>query len=204
MKSKGIGILLLIAGLGVGLVTITQTAYSEREELSIPTSEAIDAGFVQDPVDQEESLPSRIVIPKLGIDTDVQHVGISKKGNMAVPTNFTDVGWYKYGTMPGNDGSAVIAGHQTDSLSRPAIFGRLNELEPGDEIYIIREDGKKLVFEVRREEIMPYDTKGPKMEEIFNRKGDQYLNLITCAGEWLPQAKTNDKRLVIYAELANN
>lgn len=205
MKLKGIGILLIVAGLVLGIGTIAKAIYSsDKEETSISASEAAGLGFteaVAEKANQEESLPSRIIIPKLGIDTNVQLVGITKKGNMAVPTNFTDVGWYKYGTLPGEDGSAVIAGHETDGLSRPAIFGRLSELEPGDEFYIIREDGKKLTFKVRREEIIPYDITGPKLEEIFNRKGDQYLNLITCAGEWLPEAKTNDKRLIIYAEL---
>lgn len=201
MKGKNLAILLLIMGIGLGIITYMKAGYySPEEELSVSLPEA---GLSEAPANQEEILPSRIIIPKLDIDTDVQHVGITKKGNMAVPTNFTDTGWYEYGTIPGQEGSAVIAGHETDGLSRPAIFGNLEELEPSDEFYIVQEDGKKLTFRVRKEEILPYDIKGPKLEEIFNGKGGRYLNLITCAGEWLPEAKTNDKRLVIYAELAD-
>lgn len=198
MRQK-IAILLMIVGIGIGAITILKAGYySPQEELSVSLPEA---GLSEAPANQEEILPSRIVIPKLGINTNVQLVGITKKGNMGVPTNFTDTGWYKYGTIPGEEGSAVIAGHETDGLSRPAIFGNLKNLEPGDEFYIVREDGKKLTFRVKREEIIPYDIKGPKLEEIFNKKGGRYLNLITCAGEWLPEAKTNDKRIVVYTEL---
>ena len=200
MKQK-IAILLILAGIGLAVMTVKAVYFSPQEEASISASEAAELGFSEAPTTQEEALPSRIIIPKLGIDTDVQLVGITEKGNMAVPTNFTDTGWYKYGTLPGEEGSAVIAGHETDGLSRPAIFGRLSELEPGDEFYIVREDGKKLTFIVKREEIIPYDIKGQKLEEIFNLKGGRYLNLITCAGEWLPEAKTNDKRLVTYTEM---
>lgn len=175
--------------------------FSPKEQLSVSQLKAAELGFKQASTSQVNLLPSRMIIPKLDIDTNVQLVGITKKGLMAVPTNFTDVGWYQYGTVPGDEGSAVIAGHETDNLSRLAIFGNLNELESGDEFYIVQEGGKKLTFKVRRKEIIPYDIQGPKLEEIFNRKGGRYLNLITCAGEWLPEAKTNDKRLVIYAEL---
>ena len=53
--------------------------------------------------------PSRLIIPSLDIDTNVQHVGLAKSGNMAAPNNFTDVSWWKYGTVPGYRGSAVMA-----------------------------------------------------------------------------------------------
>ncbi len=198
---RKIAALLIIAGIGIGAITVVKAGYySPKEELSVSLPEA---GLSEAPANQEEILPSRIIIPKLDIDTDVQLVGITKKGNMAVPTNFTDTGWYKYGATPGQEGSAVIAGHQTNALSLPAVFMRLPELEEGDDIYVVREDGLKLRFKVIKEEILPYNLTGPKLEEIFNRKGGRYLNLITCDGEWLPEAKTNDKRLVIYAELTD-
>ncbi len=132
MKGKNLAILLLIMGIGLGIITYMKAGYySPREELSVSLPEA---GLSEAPANQEEILPSRIIIPKLDIDTDVQLVGITKKGNMAVPTNFTDTGWYKYGTIPGQEGSAVIAGHQTNALSLPAVFMRLPELEEGDDI----------------------------------------------------------------------
>src|SRR3989344_267875 len=73
--------------------------------------------------------PSRLLIPKLDIDAHVQHVGLTKSGNMAAPKNFTDVSWWKYGTVPGYRGSAVMAGHEDNAIDTPAIFYDLNKLE---------------------------------------------------------------------------
>lgn len=197
MKRKSLGILLLVVGLGLGFITVSKALTSPKEDIG----ELAPVSAVKVEVQEENTLPARILIPKLDIDTDVQLVGLTQKGNMGVPTNFTDTGWYKYGTIPGKDGSAVIAGHQTNALSLPAIFMRLPELGIGDTVTVVRKDGKKLNFSVVKKEILSYNLKGPKLEEIFNRKGGHYLNLITCDGEWLPEAKTNDKRLVVYTEL---
>lgn len=199
MKRKSLGILLLVIGIGLGLTTVSMALNSPKEDIG----ELAPASLSKPEVQEENSLPVRIIIPKLDIDTDVQHVGLTTKGNMGVPTNFTDAGWYKYGTVPGNQGSAVIAGHQTNALSLPAVFMPLPKLESGDDLYIVDEEGKKLRFRVIKKEIVPYNLQGQKLEEIFNSKNGRYLNLITCDGEWLPEAKTNDKRLVVYAELVS-
>src|SRR3989338_8569269 len=36
--------------------------------------------------------PVRLIIPALNVNAKIQKVGITKKGNMAVPNNFVDVG----------------------------------------------------------------------------------------------------------------
>ncbi len=146
-------------------------------------------------------LPDRLLIPKLGIDTDVQHVGITTAGNMAAPNNFVDVSWYKFGTTPGKLGSAVIAGHEDNALSLDGVFKHLEDLEIGDRVFVVDEGGRRLEFKVVEIKIHPYNLAGAELERIFNATGKARLNLITCAGDWLPEAKTNDKRLVIYTEL---
>ena len=146
-------------------------------------------------------LPERLIIPKIGVDADVQHVGVTRKGNMAAPNNFVDTGWYKYGTVPGDLGSAVIAGHEDNAVSTPGVFYDLHQLEVGDIIEVVGENGGTLTFRVVDKKIHPYNLTGPELEKIFNTQGKARLNLITCAGDWLPAAKTNDKRLVIYTEL---
>ena len=143
--------------------------------------------------------PARLQIPKLDIDAEVQHVGVTKTGNMAAPNNFTDVSWYKYGTIPGHLGSAAIAGHVDNALGTPAIFIDLHKLEVGDDIFVLDHNHKKLHFKVVDKALYPYDQ--APLERIFNTTDDSYLNLITCQGEWVPAAKSAANRLVIYTKL---
>ncbi|MDB5260340.1 MAG: hypothetical protein JWN37_571 [Candidatus Nomurabacteria bacterium] len=149
----------------------------------------------------ETELPKSIQIPSLNIDTTVKYVGVTKDGNMATPGNFKDVGWYKYGTAPGFNGSAVIAGHLDNALAISGVFKNLKLLKEGDDVYITRNDGTKLHFKVEKTETYPYDN--APTEEIFNGNNGSRLNLITCAGVWNQLKKTYSKRLVVYAKLVN-
>ncbi len=143
--------------------------------------------------------PARIRISKIGVDAIVQHVGRAKSGNMAVPTNFTDAGWYREGTVPGNIGSAVIDGHVDNALGLPGVFIRLGELEEGDDIYIDTEEGNTLHFVV--ESAAEYAVEDVPREILFNRSDAPRLNLITCQGNWISDKKMYDRRLVVYARL---
>lgn len=165
-----------------GLPVATTTASSTTDKVSIPGP-----------------LPDKLLIPKLGIEASVQHLGVTKTGNMAAPNNLTDVSWYELGTTPGKVGSAVMAGHVDNALSLPAIFYELPKLEIGDDVYVVDGDGKKLHFRVRQKELYRYD-QAPAVR-IFNDATGIYLNLITCQGEWVPAARSAENRLVVYTEL---
>ncbi len=142
------------------------------------------------------SLPDRIVIPKIGLDAKINSVGQTETGNMAAPENFKDVGWYEYGSVPGVKGSAVLAGHLDDRFGLPAVFDRLEELEPGDEVFIKNVSGRMLRFVVLRSKLFDYET--DSTEEIFNTNNKAYLNLITCGGSWVRNKRVYDKRLVVF------
>lgn len=151
--------------------------------------------------DTAHTLPERLLIPRLNIDASVQHLGITKSGDMAAPNNFVDVSWYKFGTVPGDVGSAVIAGHEDNALALDGVFKHLEDLELGDDVYVTTEGGARLRFKVVDKKIYPYNLTGPELEKVFTRADKARLNLITCAGKWLAEAHTNDQRLVIYTEL---
>jgi LPXTG-site transpeptidase (sortase) family protein len=146
--------------------------------------------------------PARIRIPKIGVDAGVADVGLGKTGNMAVPYTFTDAGWYRYGTLPGQMGSAVLDGHVDNGLGTPAVFARLGELEAGDDIYIDTKEGATLHFRV--EEAQAYDLQDVPLQKIFNRKDAPRLTLITCEGTWNESQKMYDERRVVYAVLQNS
>ena len=121
---------------------------------------------------------------------------------MGVPSNFSDVAWYKYGTVPGQIGSAVIDGHVDNGLGFLGVFKRLGELRRGDDVYVETEEGSRIHFVVTAVEHYPY--KSVPTEFIFNRTGSAYLNLITCGGNWIKTEKTYDERIVVFTRLVNN
>lgn len=120
---------------------------------------------------------------------------------MAVPSNYTDVGWYKYGVPPGRQGSAVIDGHVDNGLALPGVFKYLDKIKVGDDVYIEESDGGRLHFVVYDVEVYPY-TDVPR-EKLFAAASSSYLNLITCGGSWLQSSHTYDHRMVVYTKLVN-
>lgn len=142
--------------------------------------------------------PVSLSIPAINVQAHIQEVGLTKTGNMAVPTNFTDVGWYDQGTVPGDIGSAVIDGHVDDGLAFPAVLANLAQLNSGDAIYITMNNGTILHFVMTGSQA--YD-KNTNANEIFNEKDGRILRLITCTGDWLPLLRTHDQRLVVTAVL---
>jgi LPXTG-site transpeptidase (sortase) family protein len=143
-------------------------------------------------------VPQRIIIPRLGIGADAEHVGRTAGGNMAVPVEFENVGWFREGYIPGETGNAVIAGHVDDARGNRAVFGRLSDVELGDSVLVEGEEGM-LEFRVVRKEIFPYDTEDTS--EIFGESDKPMLNLITCDGTWDQSRRTYTERLVVFAEL---
>jgi LPXTG-site transpeptidase (sortase) family protein len=143
------------------------------------------------------SYPKELIIPSINVNSKVVYVGVTKLGNMATPNNFTDVGWYEYGKLPGEEGTAVIAGHVNDGVAFPAVFGNLNKVNIGDDVFVDTVSGGQIHFVVTN--IATYDFNAPT-QEIFNQNNGKYLKLITCSGVWVNKYKTHNKRLVVTAE----
>jgi len=127
-------------------------------------------------------------------------VGLTNNAEMDVPTSPDTVGWYKHGVMPGEQGSAVLAGHLDTMWGGPAVFWKLDDLKTGDMIDIQTADNQTLQFRVTGLQRYPVD-KAP-MEQIFASASGSQLNLITCAGSW-KRKKGYAERLVVFAERAS-
>jgi sortase (surface protein transpeptidase) len=95
-------------------------------------------------------------------------------------------------------GNAVVAGH-LDSQTGPAVFYRLGDLQPGDEITVVTHDGEELRFAVTGVE--SFDANSAPLYNIFGASSSANLNLITCEGSFDPNARQYDKRLVVYSTL---
>ena len=164
-----------------------------------PSDTTVDPKVGEHTTASATSTPARLKIAALGIDANVQHVGRGHTGNMAVPTNFTDVGWYRYGPTPGQAGSAVFDGHVDNGLGLPGVFKHLASIKPDDDIEVDDTSGSALHFTVSDIKTYPYQSVPTGL--IFSNTGAPMLVLITCEGTWVSGGDTYDHRLVVFARL---
>ena len=131
----------------------------------------------------------------------VEMVGVLHDGNLATPSlnPWDDVGWYAAGPRPGEVGSAVIDGHLDRPGGSPAVFWNLRDLHVGDSVMIMDTADGTVRFRVTR--IALYHPQQAPIHQIFGNESGSYLNLITCAGDWIASQHQTALRLVVYTTL---
>lgn len=174
------------------------TPLSDEQLLSV---QPIQAENVFESEEWIPELPVRLVIPTIDVDAVVQYVGLDEDGTgaMGVPDNFTDVGWYKEGVRPGMEGSAVMAGHYNGKNTPRAVFYDLDTLQVGDEVVVMSAERIEDIYFVVKIETYDYDEL--TTDVFISTDGKKRLNLITCAGDWMPESKLYNKRTVVFTEL---
>lgn len=159
----------------------------------IPVLSAPVANAEEEVTVQTHNAPARLVIPSIHLNAPVINVGVNNRGEMDVPDGKTPyVGWYQYGTIPGEVGSAVIDAHVY------AAFKNLSKSREGDEIVVQDETGTETKFVIEHTEV--YALNEVPLQEIFNTKDTARLNLITCSGTFVKSLNTYDHRLVVFAK----
>ena len=187
------------------LMALALTACGSASVPELPelhTAQIIKANAVSRtrPVEKVDSAlhPVRLIIPAIAINAPVEDVGVQPNADLATPAQnpWVDVGWYNLGPQPGERGSAVIDGHLDRPGGFPAVFWYLRDLHVGDEVLVKNSSGKTLRFQVTR--VALYAPQDAPIQDIFGNWSGTYLNLITCAGDWIPSQHQTNLRLVVY------
>lgn len=145
-----------------------------------------------------EPAPVRVRAPAAGVDAALTGSGLDATGALAVPADPTVAGWYAAGTVPGQPGPAVLAGH-VDWAGRPAVFSGLHRLAPGDEIVVDRADGTSVRFAVSRVLQVP---KGAfPTAAVYGPVPGAELRLITCGGRFDASSGSYGDNVVVLARL---
>jgi sortase (surface protein transpeptidase) len=142
------------------------------------------------------SAPVRLEIPAIGVSSPLVRLGLNPDGTMQVPADFQVAGWFTGAPQPGQLGPAVIAGH-VDSRSGPAVFYRLRDLRPGDQVRVVRADGRVVRFEV--ESLARYPKWALPDDEVYGATTAPDLRLITCAGDFDRDRRSYRDNLVVSA-----
>jgi sortase (surface protein transpeptidase) len=177
--------------------TSSSTAPAPASEPVLPQPKTRDASL--DALQPNRApAPARLVIPELGVDATVKGVGVQDDGAMVIPAAPTSVGWYRYGSAPGDaEGNTVIAGHVATREDGPGALAPLRGATPGMRVTVTTADGTKHRYEVvGRERVVK---KALPVDEIFARDGSPLLVLITCGGEYLPELRSHRDNVVVTA-----
>jgi len=150
----------------------------------IPSSDPTEAVF-----------PVGLRLTSIGVEAPIVPTGVDGRGRMAVPNNVGDVAWYRFGSIPGQAGSAVLAAHVDLAGQGPGVFFRLRDVDPGDVVSVDFSDGSTMRFRVQARAVyfkdeLPLDT-------IFSEAGTPVLTLVTCGGGF--SQGHYDSNVVVYA-----
>ena len=138
-----------------------------------------------------------VEIPKIEVSAPL--IFIESAANKDITVGLKDgVVHYSQSVLPGENGQTVILGHSAPSgwpkINYDWIFSRLNELNPGDGIFVNYQNR-----EYRYQVIQKYFLKaGEEIPDSDLTNSNNMLILITC---WPPGV--NFKRIAVEAELSN-
>ncbi|MFE6662620.1 class F sortase [Streptomyces sp. NPDC057697] len=185
MTQKAKGWLLVVAALaGVWLIR------NGADTQLVPPRPTAAQAFADGPVPQpgspladplKPSAPVRIRIPSIRVDAPMMPLGLGPDGSLDVPPagNRNMVGWYRDGTPPGSEGSAIVAGHVDNAQGR-SVFYDLGALQKGSTVEVVRQDGRTAVFSLDAIEV--YESDDFPDERVYGASSFASLRLITCGG----------------------
>lgn len=137
-----------------------------------------------------------VAIPSIDVAAQVGPLGLTEQGELAVPEDFGEAGWWRGGSTGGEPGPTVLVGH-VDDRDGPAVFFRLGELEPGAEVRVSRADGDQATYVVDRLERVPKD-RFPT-DAVYGPTDGPTLRLITCTGPFDRRRGSYTENLIVFA-----
>ncbi|MFJ2516340.1 class F sortase [Streptomyces griseoviridis] len=128
------------------------------------------------------SVPVRLLIPAIHVDTPLLRLGLAADGTVQVPpvTAHDRAGWYRHSPTPGQTGPSVILGHVTVGSYGDGVFRHLSELRKGDLIEARLEKGGPARFAVTA--VRTVAKSAFPSDEVYGDVDRPELRLITCGG----------------------
>jgi hypothetical protein len=167
-------------------------------------------------------VPLELQMPSLKVNAPVLGVGLTSGNEMDAPKGpigdpvWHSAFWYRGSGIPGESGTATIAGHVNDPLGRPEIFASLQDLQPGD-LIIIHYTLLNIDIAFNVDQVKVYsleESSDPAvLAQIYGTgpvsgtapqpapDGLSHLTLITCAGNIINGQF--DHHVVVYATRSN-
>ena len=127
---------------------------------------------------------SQVRIPRFGVESAVEAIGLLPNNELDVPKNPHNTGWYHIYDQPGQGGNAVFSAHVSYYPDIRGPFYNLSQLSGGDEIIVRLGSGTELKYRVISNQ--RYSVNSMPMGRIIDAPerpaGEEWITLITCGG----------------------
>lgn len=144
--------------------------------------------------DPAAGVPSRLVVPRLGVDAPVVRAFVSD-GTLWPPDDPQTLGWWGEGAVPGAvRGGALITGHTVHSGG--GAFDDLETLRKGDQVQV-RTGRGTIEYVVTGVTIYRKASLAQDAERVFSQTVPGRLVLITCE-DW--NGSGYDSNAIVFAE----
>lgn len=191
-------VLILLLVVGGGMIVFILLPHGEQARAAPALAAPAVTPVVTPASAPVASAPVSIRIDAIGVSAPVDPLGLNADGTLEVPTDYSRAGYYTGRPPPGAIGPAIIVAH-VDSKTGPAVFARLAELKPGEEVTVTRADRSEVVFVVDRLE--QHAKNAFPTKEVYDPTPDATLRLITCAGTFDRAAGHYRDNLIAFARL---
>jgi sortase (surface protein transpeptidase) len=151
------------------------------------------------------SPPAFLSVPAIGINSPLIELGRNPDGSVEVPSlddPDSEPGWYRNSPTPGAIGPAIILGHVDSRQFGPGVFYALQDLSSGDAVEVTRADGTVAIFSVNDVHIVP-KSDFPTLQ-VYGNLDYAGLRLITCGGEFDPNARSYASNVIVFAKLVGS
>ena len=159
-----------------------------------PTAQAVSRYTVA------ETAPKSIRIGSLGIIARTIRVGSDvKTGDIGMPKNTFDTGWYEASSRPGEDGAVLITGYSYGP-NKPGIFENLKTITQGSTINITTGNGKQYSYKVLSQ--ANANSKTIDISKLLKSQdpSKQGLNIMAYNAK---NSKVSDEILIVYSVREN-
>jgi sortase (surface protein transpeptidase) len=151
------------------------------------------------------SAPVSVTVPAIGINSPLIELGRNPDGTVEVPSlddPDSKPGWYRNSPSPGTLGPAIILGHVDSRAFGPGVFYSLQDLKPGDPIDVARADGTVAEFTV--DSVQTVQKSDFPTLQVYGNLDHAGLRLITCGGEFDPNAHSYESNIIVFASLVGS
>lgn len=165
--------------------TTTTTMYVGPPTLAPGESLPVPENIPPEDTVEPEIVIGAIYIPKIAVLQTIYR-------GVTLPTLDKGVGWWPGTALPGNVGNVVLGGHR---VSKKKPFRNLDQLQPGDEIYLSTEQGDYVYLVDRVFIVNPTDV------WIIDQTNEATLTLFACH----PPGSTRERIVVVakYSRVAD-